>query len=133
MSETIEYLTDLTADDYWADRREFKGCDARYDDEETRMEGKDFYTTGITYMKRQSFCNEKATVWGTWCEETTVRYEPITEVVCSVKVSPGMYNQTVKEVGRREFWSTEYFAYGKGFKHSNKSKYIRSVKTVMYE
>lgn len=132
MNTTYEYTSKTTFDDYWADKRDFKGCDAYYDSEETSMDGDDFYTTGITYKKKQSFWNDKETVWGTWVEEHTVRYEPITKVICSVRAGAGIWSQTVKEIGRIEYEDVEYFAYGKGFKHPTKSKYIHKVTTVMY-
>ena len=122
----------VTFEEYQADKLRFNSHDAYYDREETSMEGEDFYTSGVTYKKRQSFWTEEQNTWGTWVESHTIRYEPILEVISSVKAGPGMYSQVAKQIGHKVIEDLEYFVYGEGLAISSDSKYIHKMYDVMY-
>lgn len=132
MKTEVTYTSEITYQDYNADKMDFLGKDARYI-EETEMSGENFETTGVTYKKSVSFYTEDEKVWGTWMEIRTVRTEPIFKVMFTHHLGGNVYEQTLKKIGETEYEDVEYFVYGEGFKHFDGSKFIHMVTKTLFK
>ena len=118
-----------TIEEYYKDKANFYAHDARYtEDADMIGESSDL----IVYKKRITFCTEDEKIWGTWHEECTVRREPIYRVISTRKMGENVFEQTVEQIGETIYEDIEYFAYGEGYEHSCKSKYVHSIHKRMF-
>lgn len=123
------YTSELTYADYDADKMNFYGQDARYEETTDMSQCGD----AVIYNKRVHFCSEDEKVWGCWVEIRTRRVEPIYKVISTRPNGENVFTQIVEKIGERIYEDMEYFDYGQGFKTIDGSRFIHSVDTRYFD
>ena len=118
-----------TIQEYNEDKKNFYNHEARYFENTDMMGETPEY---VTFVKKITFCTEDEKIWGTWHETRTVRREPIFKILSTHRMGENVFEQTVEQIGETVYEDIEYFAYGEGYEHSCKSKYVHSIHKRMF-